>query len=172
MTCLSGSELQLWRRGNWLASGIRLLPWTGCRLEGGLLWTELQASYLHPEEPVQLRCCSGWSRSGSSTASGRCPCSICGPLPLAGFGAGSQSSGGSPVRRPSCWWMWRSPASRQQPHQRWADLGTGSAVWLGLGAPLARQLRLGCGLQPRGLGCGRAQCSSAWTASRRCRAVV
>ena len=57
MTCLSGSELQLWRREQ--LAGQRdqaaALDWL-LELEGGLLWTELQASYLHPEEPVQLRC--------------------------------------------------------------------------------------------------------------------
>ena len=57
MTCLSGSELQLWRREQ--LAGQRdqaaALDWL-LEIEGGLLWTELQASYLHPEEPVQLRC--------------------------------------------------------------------------------------------------------------------
>ena len=57
MTCLSGSELQLWRREQ--LAGQRdqaaALDWL-LELEGGLLWTELQASYLHPAAPVQLRC--------------------------------------------------------------------------------------------------------------------
>ena len=57
MTCLSGSELQLWRREQLLGQQDQAaaLDWL-LELEAGLLWRELQASYLHPEAPVQLRC--------------------------------------------------------------------------------------------------------------------
>jgi len=57
MTCLSGSQLQLWRREQ--LAGQRdqaaALDWL-LELEAGLLWRDLQASYLHPQEPVELRC--------------------------------------------------------------------------------------------------------------------
>ena len=55
MTCLSGSELQLWRREQLLGQQDQAaaLDWL-LELEAGLLWRELQASYLHPEAPVQL----------------------------------------------------------------------------------------------------------------------
>ena len=57
MTCLSGSELQLWRREQLLGQQDQAaaLDWL-LELEAGLLWRELQASYLHPEAPVQLDC--------------------------------------------------------------------------------------------------------------------
>ena len=57
MTCLSGSELQLWRREQLLGQQDQAaaLDWL-LELEAGLLWRELQASYLHPEAPVQLGC--------------------------------------------------------------------------------------------------------------------
>jgi release factor glutamine methyltransferase len=57
MTCLSGSELQLWRREQLLGQRDQAaaLDWL-LELEAGLLWSELQASYLHPEAPVQLGC--------------------------------------------------------------------------------------------------------------------
>ena len=57
MTCLSGSELQRWRREQ--LSGQQALAaaldWL-LELEAGLPWSELQASYLHPETTLQLRC--------------------------------------------------------------------------------------------------------------------
>ena len=57
MTCLSGSELQLWRREQLLGQQDQAaaLDWL-LELEAGLRWRELQASYLHPEAPVQLDC--------------------------------------------------------------------------------------------------------------------
>ena len=57
MTCLSGSELQLWRREQLLGQQDQAaaLDWL-LELEAGLLWRELQASYLHPEAPLQLDC--------------------------------------------------------------------------------------------------------------------
>ena len=57
MTCLSGSELQLWRREQLLGQQEQAaaLDWL-LELEAGLRWRELQASYLHPEAPVQLDC--------------------------------------------------------------------------------------------------------------------
>ncbi|MFL2672808.1 MAG: peptide chain release factor N(5)-glutamine methyltransferase [Prochlorococcaceae cyanobacterium] len=57
MTCLSGFELQLWRREQLLGQQDQAaaLDWL-LELEAGLRWRELQASYLHPEAPVQLDC--------------------------------------------------------------------------------------------------------------------
>ena len=57
MTCLSGSELQLWRRAQLLGQQgqAAALDWL-LELEAGLPWSELQASYLHPETNLQLRC--------------------------------------------------------------------------------------------------------------------
>ena len=57
MTCLSGSELQLWRREQLLGQQEQAaaLDWL-LELEAGLRWRELQASYLHPEAPVPLDC--------------------------------------------------------------------------------------------------------------------
>ncbi|QNJ07936.1 protein-(glutamine-N5) methyltransferase/ release factor-specific [Synechococcus sp. Minos11] len=49
--------MQLWRREQLLGQQDQAaaLDWL-LELEAGLLWRELQASYLHPEAPVQLDC--------------------------------------------------------------------------------------------------------------------
>ena len=56
MTCLSGSELQRWRREQLTGQQgeAAALDWL-LELEAGLPWPELQASYLHPETTLQLR---------------------------------------------------------------------------------------------------------------------
>ena len=57
MKCLSGSELQRWRREQLMGQQgqAAALDWL-LELEAGLPWSELQASYLHPETTLQLQC--------------------------------------------------------------------------------------------------------------------
>lgn len=54
---LSGAELQRWRRQQlaWGSAGASALDWL-LELEGGLAWRQLQASLLHPEQALELRC--------------------------------------------------------------------------------------------------------------------
>ena len=177
MTCLSGSELQLWRREQ--LAGQRdqaaALDWL-LELEGGLLWTELQASYLHPEDPVQLRCSLQrleqiWQQHCQRQVPlqhlvGRCPwrdlelevspavliprqeTELLVDVAIACFEAGSSTPalGGSRHRLGLC--------------------------GVGLGAALARQLGWAVDCSPEALAVAQRNCSSAWTASRRCCAVV
>ncbi|OUW28098.1 MAG: protein-(glutamine-N5) methyltransferase, release factor-specific [Synechococcus sp. TMED169] len=57
MTCLTGSQLQLWRREqlDGQLDQASALDWL-LELEAGLPWSDLQSSYLHPETPLQLGC--------------------------------------------------------------------------------------------------------------------
>ena len=142
MTCLSGSELQLWRREQLMGQQgqAAALDWL-LELEAGLLWSELQASYLHPETTLQLRCSlQRLEQIWQQHCQQQVPLQHLVGRVLAGFGVGSQSCGAIPRQeKPSCWWSWRSAVLQPQLRPRLGRSRHGLGVCgLGVGAALAR----------------------------------
>ena len=146
MTCLSGSELQLWRREQLLGQQDQAaaLDWL-LELEAGLRWRELQASYLHPEAPVQLDCSLQrleqiWQQHCQQQVPlqhlvGRCPWRAFELEVSPGVRIPRQETELLVELAMGCFEASDAP-------QRWADLGTGSGC---LAVALARHWPSSCG---------------------------
>ena len=141
MTCLSGSELQRWRREQLTGQQgeAAALDWL-LELEAGLPWPELQASYLHPETTLQLRCSLQhleqlWQRHHQQQVPLQ---HLVGRAPWRDLNL--QVSPAVLIPRQETELLVDLAVDTGCTPQRWADLGTGSGC---LALALARQHTLG-----------------------------